>query len=272
MFSVSPQLFSTLFTGARWLFAFFALMILLFALSWHHREQKKHRVRFRSLPGAGTVGEMVVISGDRQLAQDTWFPVPREGVLGSLRTCDLVIPCPGVRPHHLDFTWQDGVGLLLRPRRGCTVLVNGEPLEDAADAASTPLIHGSYLQIGSAVLRLQLFAALDHTGRVLNAAPVPEPFVSGMAAADPYAAVPPAGSQAAYPVYPPAPMPYGPGAEPTAPFPAQMPGTGFVPPQEMPPAMQPTAPDLTGSAPEQLAAPAPARRRRADRWKEDWSE
>ena len=125
MFSVSPEIYSVLSDASRWLFAFFALMLLLFALGWHRSDRKERRDRFKNLPGAGTVGELVVISGSDRLPQDTWFPVPREGVLGSLRSCDLVVPCPGVRSQHLDFSWQDGTGLLIRPRAGCDVLVNG---------------------------------------------------------------------------------------------------------------------------------------------------
>ena len=95
MFSVSPEIYSVLSDASRWLFAFFALMLLLFALGWHRSDRKERRDRFMNLPGAGTVGELVVISGSDRLPQDTWFPVPREGVLGSLRSCDLVVPCPG---------------------------------------------------------------------------------------------------------------------------------------------------------------------------------
>ena len=103
MFSVSPEIYDVLSTASRWLFVFFILMLLVFAFSWHHSDRKERRDRFRNLPGAGTVGELVVLCGSDELPQNTWFPVPREGVLGSLRSCDLVVPCPGVHSQHLDF-------------------------------------------------------------------------------------------------------------------------------------------------------------------------
>ena len=152
MFSVSPQVYSALSLGSRWLFVFIALLLLFFAFSWLRAERKKRRERFRNLPGAGTIGELTVVSGSDDLRTDTWFPVPREGVLGSLRSCDLVVPCPGVRSQHLDFSWKDGTGLVIRPRMGCSVLVDGVPVDRRSGAGAPPMVHGSYLQVGSAVL------------------------------------------------------------------------------------------------------------------------
>ena len=248
MFSVSPEIWNVLSLAARWLFVFFALMLLLFAFSWHHSDRKERRDRFKNLPGAGTVGEFIVLSGSDQLPLNTWFPVPREGVLGSLRSCDLVVPCPGVHSQHLDFSWQDGTGLLVRPRIGCEVLVDGVPVSRRGEYADTPLQHGSLLQVGNAVLRLQVFSALSNTNRIFTQpSPVPAPGTGAwMPPVQPPAAVPPAQ------------------AFPASPQPEQPPFPDYVP---IPPAVagQSSQPDQ----PQQ--APAP-RRRRTGSWKEDWSE
>ena len=260
MSSVSPEIYSVLSLALRWLFAFFALMLLVFAFSWHHTEKKKQRNRFKNLPGAGTVGELVVLSGSGELPPDTWFPVPREGVLGSLRSCDLVVPCSGVRSQHLDFSWQDGTGLLIRPRIGCEALVDGVPVSRRGMNADTPLLHGSVLQVGSAVLRLQLFSALSHTNRsFVPQVPAPSRIPGSWVppypapAQDPSAAAPAWQSQP-YPVpscpeqpLPPDPLPGQPLAGEELPDPAV---AGQIQPQ----------------------AQESTRRRRADRWKEDWSE
>lgn len=256
MFSVSPEIFAVLSLASRWLFAFFALMLLLFAFSWHHADRKERRDRFRNLPGAGTVGELVVLSGSDELPVDTWFPVPREGVLGSLRTCDLVVPCPGVRAQHLDFSWQDGTGLLIRPRIGCEVLVDGVPVSRRGAYADAPLLHGSLLQVGNAVLRLQLFAALSHTNRPFAPQSSEPDTVSGawmspaQAPAQPpvrdsYAAPPSWAAVSVRPFIPDHPAPSAEEQYTVQPFPDQ-------PQPEQPQAAQ--------------------RRKRADRWKEDWSE
>ena len=261
MFSVSPEIYTVLSIASRWLFAFFALMLLLFALAWHRSDRRERRERFKSLPGAGTVGELVVLSGCDDLPRDTWFPVPREGVLGSLRSCDLVVPCPGVHSQHLDFSWQDGSGLLIRPRAGCEVLVDGVPVTRRGAYADASLLHGSLLQVGSAVLRLQLFAALSDTSRPFvpqNTAsgtaesgwspPVQQPVPEAPAAALPWQGYP---NPASYPV------------QPSSQFPAL----------EQHPAPMAEQHSPVQSLPDQSQQlQSEQRRNRADRWKEDWSE
>lgn len=254
---MSQETYNAVFLVSHWLFAFFALMLLFFAFVWHHADRKERKDRFKNLPGAGTIGELVVLSGSNELPTDTWFPVPREGVLGSLRSCDLVVPCPGVRSQHLDFSWQDGTGLLIRPRVGCDVLVDGVPVSRRGAYADTPLLHGSVLQIGSAVLRLQLFSALSHTNRPFT----PQASVSGPESAQ---WVPPVQQ----PMQPPVQDPYT--SVPTWQMPpVQGNPSGPLPPQypasDAPVSVQPPQ-DLS-----QQPQPEP-RRKRADRWKEDWSE
>ena len=250
-FSVSRDLFEVLSLVARWVFAFLALLLALRSLLALLSAGRDRRNAVKNLPGSGTVGELVVVSGSPELREETWLPVPREGVLGSVRTCDLVVPCPGVRKHHLDFSWQDGYGLLLRPRSGCEAMVNGVLLDCRSDPRSAPLTHGSVLTVGSAVLRMMVFAALAPSDGLPDpAAYQPQP-VPG-----PAPAVPPPQSMWVQPapVQPPQPVPPPaiPPQQPPAPVPSPLPVQ--VPPQSPP-------------------APAPAERpRRSDRWKEDWSE
>ena len=268
MFSVSPEIYTTLSTASRWLFAFFALVLLFFAFAWHHSDRKERRERFKNLPGAGTVGELVVLSGSDELAPDTWFPVPREGILGSLRSCDLVVPCPGVRSQHLDFSWQDGTGLLIRPRIGCEVLVDGVPVSRRGAFADAPLLHGSTLQVGNVVLRLQLFSALSHTNRPY----VPQAAVPAQESG-PWAAPPQPPVQVPYAAVQSWQMPQEPVQVPADQFPAQP-----VPIQPLQDLSQ-SAAAVQGQPPQPVSPeslpqpPAVAqRRKRADRWKEDWSE
>ena len=253
---MNQETYNAIFLVSHWLFAFFTLMLLLFAFAWHRSDRKERRNRFKNLPGAGTVGELVVLSGSDELPPDTWFPVPREGVLGSLRSCDLVIPCPGVQSQHLDFSWQDGSGLLVRPRAGCDVFVDGAPVSRRGAYADAPLVHGSLLQVGTAVLRLNLFSALSHTNQSFvpqSPSSVPEQQTwMPPAAQNPYAA-----SQVWY-------APPDQGSAPGQPVPP-------LPPEVQAPPVQPQTEQP--QADQQSAQPQPAqRRRRADSWKEDWSE
>ena len=243
MYSVSPEIWNVLFLLSRWLFVILAVVILVSALGWLAADRHARKERLRALPGAGTVGELVVLSGSDHLPAQTWFPVPREGVLGSVRSCDLVVPGPGIRSCHLDFRWQDGVGLLLYPRSGCEVLVDGVPLDCRSDASARPMTHGMCLQVGPVVLRLQLFAAMDHTVHPLQQA-VPAEME-----------VPPAGIPwgAQQPAFPP--------VQETIPVPPAA-GPMPVPPIGCAPADIPVDPAGTP-----VQSPSPEKQ-----WKEDWGE
>ena len=252
---VSEDVWRILYTVSRYLFPLLAAALVFLVLFYILSESAKRREKIRSLPGAGTVGELIVLSGGRDLDVNTWFPVPREGVLGSVRSCDLVIPCPGVRTKHLDFSWEDGLGLLIRPLTGCEVLINGVPVSCRTDASAVPLTHGSVLQVGSAVLRLHLFAALDNT------VPVAQPPAE-------MSAVP------VQPVQNPSPAPAPGGFAPVPPVPVQVPPDG-IPPSSYPPDQPDPDPALPDPSPENPpAAPEtkPVRPRRSDRWKEDFGE
>ena len=268
----APEIYTAVFPASRWLFAFFALMLLAFAFAWHFADRRERRNRLKNLPGAGTVGELVVLSGSSDLPVNTWFPVPREGVLGSVRSCDLVVPCGGVRSRHLDFSWQDGTGLLVRPRFGCDALVDGMPVSRGGAYAGAPMRHGSVLQVGDAVLRLQLFSALSDTNRSFT--PQAPAAVPGQ---DP-SLLPP--QQPVYgPCTAPQPLPWpGPRDQGMIPAPPVPPADGYPQEQPFPEQFPPDQPAAVPEPGEQEGRPdpegrqLPPRRKRADRWKEDWSE
>ncbi len=258
---VSEDIWSILYTVSRYLFPLLALSLVFVLLLYVLSESSNRRERTRGLPGSGTVGELIVLSGGRDLDANTWFPVPREGVLGSIRSCDLVIPCSGVKTKHLDFSWEDGQGLLIRPRTGCEALINGTLVTCRSDASSVPLTHGAVLQVGDAVLRLHLFAALDNTVST----------VQQLSPESPYGPEP----SAPVPLFAPAqpaqmPLPVSPEAYAPSPVPAVY--IQQAPVQAEPffprPVPAPPVPDENAAPPET----EPVRLRRSDRWKEDLGE
>ena len=300
---MSPDVYQSIHQVARFLFAPLGVLVLLSVLFWLLNEKREWKENQRAHPSAGIIGELVVVSGSRDLPAQTWFPVTRDGVLGSVRSCDLVVPASGVRPHHLDYFWRDGTGLLIRPRSGCEVWVNGVLMDCKSDPESAPLTHGGSLQIGEAILRLHLLAALDHVSVSRTADPASEIYAPpGQPVPEPYA-VPVSAMQNPAP-YVPAPVP-----EPTTVLPVMSQGSGPcwnmpvpepvpVPPQRnmpMPERPDPAVPNaplpqpnipLSGNArlslrfrdtpaPPAPEAPAPEKvssLRRSNRWKEDWSE
>ena len=257
----SEQIWNILYMVSRYLLPVLAAVLVFLVLLYILSESRSRRERVRSLPGSGTVGELMVLSGSRELDAGTWFPVPREGVLGSVRSCDLVIPCPGVRTKHLDFSWEDGTGLLIRPRTGCDVQINGVPVTCRTRPEDVPLTHGGVLQVGSALLRLRLFAALNPDVSLVP--PVQEEVLPPEAGPFPFV---------------PYQAPAGGFVPPVPPEPAA-PGTGFPPPVPgpedsfRPEEPEPQAPGSADSVPaEDPAPPVPVRPRRSDRWKEDLGE
>lgn len=161
---MQDSVYEVIALGARYWFAFLGVMIVWRAFRWLRKDRRAKHRRLRQLPDAGMIGEMVVLQGSDELPEGSALPVPREGTLGYLRTCDVVVPVAGVRKLHLDFAFQDGKGLLLFPLRGCECTVDGAELI-RRKSKKFPMHHGSRLQIGEAVLRLRLFEGLETGGR-----------------------------------------------------------------------------------------------------------
>lgn len=155
------DLFEILSLGMRYWFLLLGALIVWRSFRWLRKDRREKHRRLRQLPDAGMIGELVVLVGSDELPEGTAIPVPREGVLGYLRTCDVVVPVPGVATRHLDFTFQDGKGLLITPWRGQTCQVDADELTHRSRASRYPMHHGSRLFVGDAALRLRLFAGLE---------------------------------------------------------------------------------------------------------------
>lgn len=170
------RIYEVLAEAMKYVFTFFGVLIVWRAFAWLRKDRRLNHKQLRQLPDAGTIGELVVIEGSRELPPDTIIPVPVEGVLGCLRTCDMVVPAEDVAPRHLDFKFIDGRGLFIYPRKNCPCIVDGEALSSHWDSRAYPMQHGSYLTVGSATLMLRVFAGLkvkDYT--ILPDADMPGP-------------------------------------------------------------------------------------------------
>lgn len=161
MISTDAKVYEVLALAMRYFFTLLGVMIVWRAFSWLRKDRKlKHR-RLKQLPDAGTIGIFTVLEGSRQLKPGEAIPVPHEGTLGYLRTCDVVVPVDDVATLHLDFTFMDGKGLYIYPFRGCEATVDGCPLTSRRESQRHPMQHGSILEIGQAVLQLGVFAGLN---------------------------------------------------------------------------------------------------------------
>ena len=153
------QAYEIVALGARYWFAFLGVIIVWRSFMWLRKDAKQRRKRLRKLPDAGLVGELVVLAGSDTLPPGTVIPLPREGTLGSLRSCDVSIPCPGVLSRHGDFRFENGVGLIITPAPNSRVFVDGQ--EPEPDQREWIMHHGSRLTIGDALLRMRLFMGLE---------------------------------------------------------------------------------------------------------------
>lgn len=135
--------------GARYWFVLLAALLVwrgALALLHEHYQRKK---LLKKLPDAGMVGEM------RDIEDDRAYPLPREGVLGGGRGCDIRLR--GLRRRAVNFAFVEGKGLLITPchSRG-EVLLDGAPLRKGGYA-----LHGAVLRVGGYTLRVRLFAGLN---------------------------------------------------------------------------------------------------------------
>ncbi len=306
---MSQELYEVLSLAARYLFALLGVLIVLRAFLWQLSSRAEERGTRRRIRDSGCIGELVVITGNSSLPEGTVIPVPWEGSLGSIRSCDVPVPCRGIRRRHLWFSWEDGSGLRIQPLSGCEAMVDGVPLDCRSWKKASPMVHGSFLQVGSALLRLRVFAALDSSAgfpedesvftpnaaspafvpaaAVQSAAPYPDVPQQVPLAEIPYSADP--GLQQV----PGADIPYS--ATPGMPFTPAGISSGF--PGGMPPAVPPASFPSVPAADETACAPSfpaaeetaedpgssdassalnPVHRRRSERynspWEEDWSE
>lgn len=205
-----PQdVYSVLALASRYWFAFLGVLIVWRSFAWLRKDRRITHRRLKTLPDAGMIGELVVLQGTDDLPEDSFLPVPREGTLGYLRTCDVVVPASGVARHHLDFTFISGQGLRMNPRPGCFCMVDGELIDSRRAAAQFPMRHGSLLTVGDVILKLRLFAGLDapYAADYMQDMPLPEapqnPYppesMPGYAPQPPYPQQP---WQPPYPAYP----------------------------------------------------------------------
>lgn len=147
---MSPQAYELISMLMRYVFVLIGLTIVWRSFRWLRRDARAYRKEMRSLPDAGLVGEMV------NLATGETQPLPREGVIGSSRECDIRLKGPGVERSHARFEFEDGHGLKIIPLRRASLLLNGTAMRGPGYA-----LHGTQLEMGGVPLRVRLFAGLN---------------------------------------------------------------------------------------------------------------
>ena len=157
----------------RYVYVVIGVVILLRALRWLRKDARAYRREMKALPDAGLIGEIVDLNTGK--AQ----PLPREGTIGSARSCDICVRGEGVRRHHAMFSFEEGRGLLITPCLRCRMVMAGVELNSSAHA-----LHGTQLEIGGTTLRVRLFAGLNVPHPMQFQPDAPENDASAEACAD----------------------------------------------------------------------------------------
>ena len=158
---MSAEVYEVLALAMRYWFAALGVLIVWRAFAWLRRDRSARHRMLRTLPDAGMIGELVVEAGSPDLEEGMVLPVPWEGTLGCVRTCDLCVPVGGVASEHLRFSFEEGEGLWIIPcyRQMCGV--DGRAVTWRSVRRTPALLrHGAVLQVGEARLRLRVFLGL----------------------------------------------------------------------------------------------------------------
>ncbi len=163
---MSAEVYEVLALALRYWFAVLGVLIVWRSFAWLRRDRAARHRMLRRLPDAGMIGELVVEAGSRELEEGMVLAVPWEGVLGSVRTCDLCVPVGGVAREHLRFSFDERTGLRIIPcyRQMCGV--NGRAVTwRSVRRNPADLTHGAVLTVGEARLRLRVFLGLTEEMR-----------------------------------------------------------------------------------------------------------
>lgn len=146
---MTSDVFELISKGFRYWFVLLGVIIVWRTFRWTLQDHRTYRRVLKALPDAGLIGEIVNLNaGDSQ-------SLPREGVIGSGKSCDVRLS--GIRRRELEYLFIDGRGVEIRPaHRRHELLLDDRDIAGRAFAA-----HGSRLTLPGYFLRFRLFSGLN---------------------------------------------------------------------------------------------------------------
>lgn len=158
---ITNSLYEIIALAARYWFVLLVVIMVLVAYAWMWQDRMADHHRRAELPDAGMIGYLQVLRGCQGLEEGTLVPIPREGILGCIRGCDVCIPAKEIRRIHADYEFVEGKGIFFIPRKGCTLTVNGVTLAHRSHVEAHPLRHHGIMTLGEISLQLLLFAGIE---------------------------------------------------------------------------------------------------------------
>lgn len=153
---MSQELYSILALGARYWFLLLLLLIVWCAYVWFRKDMQAWKNYVKAVPSTGMAGEIVVLRGDEKLPTGKQFILPREGLIGRSRICDIQLPSNSISKRQLYFRLDENKGLYLKNLHKSPILLDGQPLSKKANASY--LFHGSKLEIGGYLLQFFFYS------------------------------------------------------------------------------------------------------------------
>jgi len=160
---VAPEAYELLAMLMRYVFIALGGLILLRAGRQMIKDARAQKKELKKLPDAGRIGEVVDLETGKH------YPLPREGMMGSGKACDIRLRRRGVKRRHVMFEFAEGKGVRIKPCFGRKVCVEGVPIKATAYA-----LHGTRVTLSHANIRIRLFAGLNVPHPAAFAAHMPE--------------------------------------------------------------------------------------------------
>ncbi|MBQ9943903.1 MAG: FHA domain-containing protein [Clostridia bacterium] len=160
---MAPEAYELLSMLMRYVFIALGGLILLRAGRQMLKDARAQKKELKKLPDAGRIGEVVDLETGKH------YPLPREGMIGSSKTCDIRLRRRGVKRRHVLFEFAEGKGVRIKPCFGRKVWVEGVPIKATAYA-----LHGTKVTLSHANIRIRLFAGLNVPHPAAFAAQMPD--------------------------------------------------------------------------------------------------
>jgi len=186
---MTNEIYQILALAARYWFIFLLLVIVLRSYVWLKRDTAAWKSYVRSVPSAGIVGEAIVLVGNEALPAGTKLEVPREGLIGSGRISDIMLPSRLVGKRHMYFRLDELKGLYIEPLRHGHIELNTYPVTRRSNNAY--IVNASILRVEDIYLKFYFFVgfgvpSLDPQEAAAVEAAVMQAYFAGPSVSQPY--------------------------------------------------------------------------------------
>ncbi len=144
--------YTLLSMGMRYWFTAIAVIIVLRAWQATVRDTRRARVLRAWAPDTGAIGEIVVCKGGKGLRKGVRIPVPKEGLLGASRRCDVRLKHEDVRRYHAHIEQREN-GVLVESLGKAEIWLGGRT------GTKLLLRDGDRFKIGKLELMIVMYSA-----------------------------------------------------------------------------------------------------------------